>query len=671
MMKVTRRSTCSSFLWSQSSSKDYHAQAKPQTSSLVSCQRRSQRSSSKKARQILSQQLFIPDLQEEASSSTPKKKNKKRKIHHENDGDDHNNNSTTFHQPQPPTHHTKGRSSKITETSKKQIEQETNQTLLSLFQCIEKEYEEKIKILLERCFLLEQELYKHQQTPLPSHYISQKDHPPSYCENCHNPIHKSNIHKKRIDDHNHSSHKDDSIKERTNIDDSSHSPILSKFDPNETFSSPFQSLTTTRKNSTSQTPQRELPYLNDQTHNRSCEDVMMGCGNDQSIDRLFSTPFSSCSQHEEAKQMDQNDSYQIVTLSPLEIELDQSEEMKKNHETDHSLLTLNSNKESSSSLRHVWSTPQRRAIVSKPLETHFNASPALSDTSSEATDLDFNWLFEQENVSQVSTVSTSTISKRTTRQSEKKQQISKVIEHLQTELHAEIILPNLILTEGDVISSSSQKSTSPSLSQDYCLSKTPMSDIKRSATKRLTTPNGSSELTLVSAVKKSQRSQNSRIYTRTDYKYRDFTLSENIIFFCKYINFKPKYLFSHTKLGLSDLFFDVIDLIEKERSKYKFLKTNKDSMIIGDCNEGLLVVKLSECEKTFHTHVLSKLNQVILSKQEHRKKRLIREYCFGGQSLSQVFDFDFPCYLIRDEEPSRHEGPFSIFDVLLNCVNHK
>lgn len=124
-------------------------------------------------------------------------------------------------------------------------------------------------------------------------------------------------------------------------------------------------------------------------------------------------------------------------------------------------------------------------------------------------------------------------------------------------------------------------------------------------------------------------------------------------------------------MGLSDLFFDVIDLIEKERSKYKFLKTNKDSMIIGDCNEGLLVVKLSECEKTFHTHVLSKLNQVILSKQEHRKKRLIREYCFGGQSLSQVFDFDFPCYLIRDEEPSRHEGPFSIFDVLLNCVNHK
>ncbi|KAG2383535.1 hypothetical protein C9374_004206 [Naegleria lovaniensis] len=504
---------------------------------------------------------------------------------------------------------------RITETKKQQQVEEKDQTILTLFQCIEKEYEEKIKMLTEKCFILERQLQQYWME------TNKNDLP---CEHASCQIHV--------------------VREQA-------SPQF-----HEEEHSRNASLNITRI---------AHPSVNDEIHNQSCK-VMMDCGNNDHS--LCSSPFgfnetsmTTPSKPQQRRYHDGMDhDYQIILSPPLELErYCNAEDIGGNINS-----LLNSNTSSSGQLL----TPQRRAVVNKPLETHFSYSPALSDSSSEA-DLDFNWLFEQDHLSQVSTASTSTISKRSTRQSEKKEHISQVIEHLQTHLHAEIILPNLTLMEGDAISSSSSI-PSPSLSQDHdhSLSKTPMSEMKRSTTKRLTTPNGSSELTFsVAALKKSQRSQNSRIYTRTDYKYRDYSLSENIIFFCKYIKFKPEYLLSHDKLGLSNLYFDVIDLVEKERSKFKFLKSNKDSMIIGDCDEGLIVVKLLECEKTFHTHVLSKLNKVLVSKQEHRKKKLVREYCFGAQSLSQVFDFDFNIYLLRDSEPSRHEGPFSIFDVLLNC----
>lgn len=122
------------------------------------------------------------------------------------------------------------------------------------------------------------------------------------------------------------------------------------------------------------------------------------------------------------------------------------------------------------------------------------------------------------------------------------------------------------------------------------------------------------------------------------------------------------------KHSLTNIRFQVLDLIDEEREKYKILDQNTDAMIIADANEGLLIVKLSECEKMFQTKVLSKMNKVLLTKQESRKKKLIKEYCFGISSTNLLFDFDFNVYIVRDESPQKTSGPFSVLDLISDCT---
>lgn len=90
-------------------------------------------------------------------------------------------------------------------------------------------------------------------------------------------------------------------------------------------------------------------------------------------------------------------------------------------------------------------------------------------------------------------------------------------------------------------------------------------------------------------------------------------------------------------------------------------------MIIGDCTEGLIVVKIEECETNMESRVISKLNNVLLSKQASKRKRLIREFCFGSHSLAMVFDFDFPIYILRDEKRNNVSGPYSLLEMISEC----
>jgi len=144
-------------------------------------------------------------------------------------------------------------------------------------------------------------------------------------------------------------------------------------------------------------------------------------------------------------------------------------------------------------------TTPKRALLSQPLEVHYNASPSMSDASSEYMDMDFSWLFDTPSKVQNS------VDKRSTRQYQRRQQLEQVIERLTKQLGASLDLPNLHLGSFSGISNIGER--------------------KRRSVSTFA-------LTLM-VDNHGKHVEKQKSYTKTEFKYRGNLLSENVTLFCK------------------------------------------------------------------------------------------------------------------------------------------
>lgn len=134
-------------------------------------------------------------------------------------------------------------------------------------------------------------------------------------------------------------------------------------------------------------------------------------------------------------------------------------------------------------------------------------------------------------------------------------------------------------------------------------------------------------------------------------QYRGQKLSDNIIYFLRYLNWN-KIKLRHEKLQLHNIQFHLVIIDDDQRFKLKFLYNNADAIVVGTCDEGYLVTKLQQSVHEYLRHI---------SPGALVQSRMQSKLSFARDD----FDYDFPVYLIRSSQPKTVEGPIMLLDMCM------